>query len=37
MLAGEARLSEDLIGGQLEAFSAVLDSPVTELRVLAAP
>jgi hypothetical protein len=37
MLVGEIRLSEDLFDDQLRAFSAVLDCPVTELRVLPAP
>jgi hypothetical protein len=36
MLVGESRLGEDLFDDQLRAFSAVLDSPVTELRVLPA-
>jgi hypothetical protein len=37
MLVGESRLDEDLFDDQLTAFSAVLDSPVTELRVLPVP
>ena len=36
MLVGESRLGEDLFDDQLRALSAVLDSPITELRVLPA-